>query len=94
MMGSIRTMEDQMRIRLPWHHEAESHAEPGRPHAFVEVNDPGIAAMASGGGGRSTGGFGGVTSVAVTDNYIRKSRCGLAGCGRERPDPIHAAPED
>jgi hypothetical protein len=39
------------------------------------------------------GGFGGVASVAVTDNYIRKSRCGLAGCGKERPDPIHAAPE-
>jgi hypothetical protein len=87
-----------MRIQLPWRHDAtshaEPHAEPGRPHVFVQVNDPGLAAMASGGGSRSTGGFGMVTSVAVTDNYIRKSRCGLAGCGRERPDPIHAAPED
>jgi hypothetical protein len=83
-----------MMNQLPDHHDPEPHAEPGEPHAFVEVNDPGIAAMASGGGGRSTGGFGGVTSVAVTDNYLRKSRCGLPGCGRERPDPIHAAPED
>lgn len=83
-----------MRIQAPWHRDAESHAEPGKPHAFLEVNDPGIAALASGCGGRSTRGSGGVTSVAVTDNYIRKSRCGLAGCGRERPDPIHAAPED
>ncbi len=83
-----------MRLRVPGHRDAKPHAEPGQPHAFVEVNDPGIAALASGGGGRSTGGFGGVTSVAVTDNYIRKSRCGLAGCGRDRPDPIHAAPED
>ena len=83
-----------MKIQLPGHHAVESHAEPDRPHAFVETNDPGIAAMASGGGGRDMGGFGGVASVAVTDNYMRKSRCGLAGCGRERPDPIHAAPED
>jgi hypothetical protein len=82
-----------MKIQLPGHHAAEPHAEPGRPHAFVEIDDPGIGAMASGGGGRGMGGFGGVASVAVTDNYIRKSRCGLAGCGKERPDPIHAAPE-
>jgi hypothetical protein len=83
-----------MRIQLPWHHEAEAHAEAGAPHAFVEIDDPGIGAMASGGGGQTMGGFGGVTSVAVTDNHIRKSRCGLAGCGKERSDPIHAAPED
>ena len=83
-----------MKIQLPGSHSAAAKADPGKPHAFVEINDPGIAAMASGGGGRSMGGFGGVASVAVTDNYIRKSRCGLAGCGRERPDPVHAAPED
>jgi hypothetical protein len=83
-----------MKIQLPGHHDVESHAEPGKTHLFVEIDDPGIAAMASGGGGQTMGGFGGVTSVATTDNYLRKSRCGLAGCGKERPDLIHAAPED
>jgi hypothetical protein len=83
-----------MTNQLPGHHDPEPHAEPGEPHAFVEIDDPGIAAMASGGGGQAMGGFGGAASVAVADNLIRKSRCGLAGCGRERPDPIHAAPED
>ena len=45
-----------MKIPLPWGHDAESHAEPGRPHAFVEINDPGIGAMASGGGGEAWAG--------------------------------------
>ena len=59
-----------MKIQLPGHHDAGSHADPGTPHAFVEVNDPGITAAASGGGGRSAGGFGGLASVAMTDNCI------------------------
>jgi hypothetical protein len=83
-----------MKLRLPGrHHQPEVHAEPGKPHAFVVINDPGLGAMAVGGAGR-LGGGGVNTGVAVTDNYIRKSRCGLAGCGRSREDEIHAASED
>ncbi len=79
-----------MKPHLPGHHD-EVHAEPGKPHAFVQINDPGLGAMSAGAGGR--GGWG-ISSIAVTDNYIRKSHCGLAGCGKDRDDPIHAAPED
>ena len=81
-----------MKLHLPGQHEGpEVHAEPGKPHSFVVINDPGLGAMAASSSGR----FGGVpTAVVVTDNYVRKSRCGLAGCGRDRSDEIHAAPED
>ncbi len=81
-----------MKLHLPGRHsEPEAHAEPGKPHAFVVISDPGLGAMAASSAGRS----GGVNvGVVVTDNYIRKSRCGLAGCGRERSDEIHAASED
>ena len=80
-----------MKLHLPGtRHQPEVHADPGRPHAFVVINDPGLGAMAAGSSAR----FGGVpTAVVVTDNYVRKSHCGLAGCGRDRSDEIHAAPE-
>lgn len=86
--------DPEMRLHLPGRHrEPVVHAEPGKPHAFVVINDPGLGAMAAGGVGRMSGG-GVNVGVVVTDNYIRKSRCGLAGCGRERSDEIHAAAED
>jgi hypothetical protein len=67
-------------------------AEPGRPHEFVELYDPGMASLASGaGGGRSV--LGGISPVTIADNYMRKSRCGLPGCGRDRFDPLHTVEE-
>jgi hypothetical protein len=84
-----------MKLHLPGrsHPEPVVHAEPGKPHAFVRIDDPGMGVMAAGGAGRISGG-GVNVGVALTDNHIRKSRCGLAGCGRERNDEIHAAAED
>jgi hypothetical protein len=61
---------------------------PGTPHEFRSIEDPGIAAVASGGTFKF-GGTGGLTAVVTTDNFIRKSRCGVPGCGLERTDPIH-----
>ncbi len=80
-----------MKLHLPGrHHEPVVHADPGKPHAFVQINDPGLGAMAA----TTSTRVGGIpTAVVVADNHIRKSLCGLAGCGRERHDEIHAAPE-
>jgi hypothetical protein len=63
--------------------------DPGTPHQFRQIDDDGMAALAAGGAYGSAGEFGGLTQLAATDNYIRKSRCGVPGCGRERGDPIH-----
>jgi hypothetical protein len=49
-----------------------------------------LVAFAAGGGGTTRWN---PAAVIVTDNFIRKSRCGVPGCGRERHDLIHAAPE-
>ena len=62
--------------------------DPGTRHAFRRIDDPGLAAVAAGGSQWEMG-YGSATHVATTDNYIRKSRCGVPGCGRERSDPIH-----
>lgn len=67
--------------------------DPGTPHRFKQIDDPGMAAFASG-GGQVTQGFGSVIQVATTDNFIRKARCGVPGCGRDRSDPIHHGGED
>jgi len=83
-----------MKIHLPWQHESpKAPVEPGRPHAFVEINDPGIGAMAAATSARQ-GATGVNPGVIVTDNYLRKSRCGVPGCGRDRHDEMHAIPED
>jgi hypothetical protein len=81
-----------MKLHLPGRHpEPAVHGEPGKPHAFVVINDPGMGAMAA-----STNMLvgGSAPGVVMADNAIRKSRCGLAGCGRAREDEIHAAAED
>ena len=83
-----------MKLHLGRSEDPRIHVNPSAPHAFVEVRDVGIAAAAAGGAQGTRGAPGGLTQVVVTDNYLRKSRCGVDGCGRERSDPIHAAPED
>ena len=45
--------------------------------------------LAAGGAFAGGGEFGGLTQVVTTDNFIRKSRCGVPGCGRDRTDQIH-----
>jgi hypothetical protein len=30
-----------------------------------------------------------VGSIALTNNYMRKSNCGVPGCGKPLDDPIH-----
>ena len=65
--------------------------DPGR-HPFRETSDPGIAAVASGGGGFPMGHN--VNAVAVTSAYQRSTRCAFPGCGRPRHDPVHEADED
>jgi hypothetical protein len=88
--GARRLMKIQLRVPPP---EAEPEAvHPGSPHWFSQSFDPGVAAIASGGG--SGLGYGTIGSVSVADNFIGKQRCGIAGCGRERHDPIHRQPTD
>lgn len=73
--------------------EADTRERSGskRFHAFVETNDPGIVAAASG-GYRVAGEQ--VSMLGVTTASLRTTRCALPGCGKERHDPIHSAPED
>lgn len=82
----------KFQLRLPWRRPEPPPVDPGSPHSFRQINDPGVGAMASGGGPRL--GYGTMSSIAVTDNFIRKQRCGVPGCGRDRYDPIHEQPAD
>jgi hypothetical protein len=67
--------------------QRHGNVDPRKPHRFVERNDPGLAAMASGGLGRTTGDPGG---LATTSAFLRQNpRCALEGCDRERDDRIH-----
>jgi hypothetical protein len=66
--------------------------EPGQPHEFVELTEPGTASVASGwSGGRSV--LGGISPITIADNYMRKSNCALPGCGRDRFDKLHTVEE-
>jgi hypothetical protein len=75
-------------FRLPRFGRERPPIERGRPHAFQAINDPGLAAFASGAGNRG-GVQPAVGSVVLADNYVRKSNCGVPGCGKPRQDPIH-----
>ncbi len=65
---------------------------PRAPHPFQDARDAGLAAWASGGGGRDKGG-GNVDQVIMTSRFVRTENCGVPGCGKPRGDDIHA-PED
>ena len=61
--------------------------DPKQPHEFQPIDDPGLAASASGG---PTGmGYGADYQAVMTGNFIRRMRCGVPGCDRDRSDPIH-----
>jgi hypothetical protein len=79
----MRIVERLLRRRAPG-----PDPDPGTPHAFRPIDDAGLGFLAAG-GVQPDRGSGQFTMVAMTDNYIRKSRCGVPGCGRERSDPIH-----
>ena len=62
--------------------------DPGSPHRFRPMNDPGIgAAMANAASNQTGAGIG--MGVAATGNFVREQRCGVPGCGRNPDDPIH-----
>jgi hypothetical protein len=82
----------KFQLRLPWRQAEPKPVDPAGPHPFRQIDDPGIVAMAS--GGVIGTGYGSASTIAVADNVIRKSRCGVPGCGRERYDPIHELPSD
>ncbi|HEX9550270.1 MAG TPA: hypothetical protein VF971_04170 [Candidatus Limnocylindrales bacterium] len=82
----------KIRLHLGRPNDAPRAIDPGRPHWFSQTFDPGISAIASGGG--SGLGYGTIGSVSVTDNYIRKRRCSIPGCGRDEHDPVHRDRED
>ena len=76
-----------MPIRWPWRRRDP---DPETPHAFRQIDDAGLAVAAGGTQWEQQS----LAQVVTTDNYIRKSRCGVPGCGRERHDPIHQRGED
>jgi hypothetical protein len=76
-------------LTRPYRWRRRSSATPDRPHRFEETNDPGLAAFSAGGAGQSAGWN--IAPVAVTDNFIRKTRCTF--CKRPREDPIHEVDE-
>jgi hypothetical protein len=62
--------------------------DPGSPHRFRQLNDPGIGAAISGSSVSQTG-AGVALNVAATGNFVREQRCGVPGCNRTPDDPIH-----
>lgn len=77
-------------VRLPRFRREQPRVEADTPHHFREISDPRLAAM----GGLGAGGAQGaqtLSSVVLTDNYLRKSNCGVPGCGKPRHHPIHEA---
>jgi hypothetical protein len=79
-------------MHLPHAKHGDAHPDPGQHHPFRETDDPGIVALASGGGFR--GGNADLQRLAVTTATLRGTRCALAGCGKPREDPIHFAADD
>jgi hypothetical protein len=75
-------------FRLPFFGRERRCIEPGKPHRFQQIDDAGMAAIAGGVGNRGSV-QSAVGPVALADNYIRKSNCGVPGCAKPRQDPIH-----
>lgn len=61
--------------------------DPTRNHPYVEINDPGVGAVASG-----SGNYGGnlMGTLGMTTAFLRSTRCAMPGCGKERHDPVHS----
>lgn len=76
-------------MRLPFRKREAPPVDPSRPHPFREIDDAGLAASSS--GGFQGMGYGVNYQAVMTGNFMRKQRCGVAGCGRDRHDPIHEA---
>jgi hypothetical protein len=65
--------------------------DPYHSHLFLETNDSGLGAAASGSAFQTTDV---VNVLGVTTAFLRSTGCAVPGCGKERHDPIHAAPDD
>lgn len=76
-----------MRPRKP---HSSQRLDPNEPHAFVATLSEGLAQASSGSAFMSTTS---ANSLAVTMRSVPATRCLLAGCGRDREDPIHDLPE-
>ena len=74
-----------------WRPAEGAPTDPGRNHEFVETNDPGLGAAASGSAFRGTNT---PNVLGVTTAFLRSTRCAMPGCGKERHDPIHAPADD
>ena len=62
--------------------------DPGSPHAYRPMNDPGMGAAMAHASASETGAALGL-EVAATSNFVREQRCGVPGCGRDRDNSIH-----
>jgi hypothetical protein len=78
-------------MRRFWRRAKRTAIDPRLSHEFVETDDPGLGAAASGSAFRSTNA---PNVLAVTAAFLRSTRCALPGCGKERHDPIHTPGED
>jgi hypothetical protein len=83
-------MAGDMVMRVPWSHREQAPVNPSEPHEFQRIRDVGLA---TGLARLYQPGGGGISDIAMTNNYLRKSRCGVPGCGKDRYDPIHAPGE-
>lgn len=76
-----------MKLKNPFHQEP---VDPSKPHHFLATVDEGMSQAASGGAFRSGSQ---VNQVAVANRSVPSDRCLVAGCHRDREDPIHWADE-
>jgi hypothetical protein len=70
------------------HEAGETAVDAHAPHEFAEAGD---GAMSTGFGSLSGGRWSSTGSLAMTNSYLRISRCAVSGCGRARHDDIHRA---
>lgn len=77
----------KLHVRFPWQRAESRAVEPRTWHWFSQTFDPGRAAIATGSGLGPN--YGTIGSVTVADTDVRKGRCSVPGCGRDRDDPIH-----
>jgi hypothetical protein len=76
--------------KRPRSDQAGPRVDPGTPHRFQVIDDSGLALFSAGTAGRGMP-LQPIASIVMTDNYIRKSKCGVPGCGKLIDDPIHTA---
>jgi hypothetical protein len=66
-------------------------ADPTEDHPFLEIDDSGMGAAASGSAFHSSNT---ANVLGVTTAFLRSTRCALPGCGKERHSPIHTVADE